>query len=252
MEPVREELEQGDLPLWRHPRWRRDLPWLVQATTGAGEGEPFDLGLFGDQPVGAALDRWRNLREALAMPTAVHARQVHGAQVLRHPGPMEPGLLVTEGRDAHVTRQPGVLLSVSVADCVPVFVVDERQRGVGLAHAGWRGVAGGVLETTLRALTDEWGSRPDDLRVHLGPSICGRCYEVGPEVHAAVHPDRQPPSDPAPIDLRQALGNRAAAWGIDLSRISVSAHCTRCGPGHFFSHRGGSAARQMGIIGILS
>lgn len=250
MPPVREEREPGDPPLWRQPAWRERLPWLVQGTTGAGDGEPFDLGLFGRQPVGAAIDRWRALRLALRMPVAVHARQVHGARVLRHERALPDGLIVAEGYDAHVTALPGVLLTVAVADCVPVFLADPRTRTVAAAHAGWRGAAAGVLERTVSEMADGWGCRPGDLHVHLGPAICGRCYEVGPEVHAALHPEREPPGGPRPVDLRAALADRAAAAGVAPDRISVSAHCTRCGPGEFFSHRGGSAARQMGIIGI--
>lgn len=250
MRPVTEEREPGDLPIWRHPGWRAELPWLVQGTTGAGDGEAFDLGLFGRQPVGAAIDRWRALRIALGMPAAVHARQVHGADVMRHEHPVPAALVVAEGHDAHITGLPGVLLTVAVADCVPVFLADPATRTIAAAHAGWRGAAGGVLERTISEMADGWGSRPEDLHVHLGPAICGKCYEVGPEVHAAVHPDREPPEGPLPIDLRAALADRAAATGVMAERISVSAHCTRCGPGEFFSHRGGSAARQMGIIGI--
>lgn len=250
MRRVTEERHSAELPLWLHPVWRDELPWLVQGTTGAGDGEPFDLGLFGSRPVGEIVGRWRTLREALSMPCVVHARQIHGVEVARHERPMPQGLVVAEGLDGHATDQPGLLLSVSVADCVPVFLADARTRTVAAAHAGWRGTAGGILERTIGGMTEAWGSRPDDIHVHLGPSICGQCYEVGPEVHAAVHPDRDPPAAAEPIDLRAALAGRAEAAGVRESRVSVSTHCTRCGPGEFFSHRGGSAARQMGVIGI--
>jgi copper oxidase (laccase) domain-containing protein len=73
---------------------------------------------------------------------------------------------------------------------------------------------------------------------------------VGPEVHAAIHPDREPPSAPAPIDVRAAIVEHALSLGLRPDRVTVSAHCTRCGPPDFFSHRGGSSARQMGVLGI--
>jgi copper oxidase (laccase) domain-containing protein len=75
---------------------------------------------------------------------------------------------------------------------------------------------------------------------------------VGPEVHAAIHPDRDPPSEPAPIDVRAAIVQRALGLGLRIENVTVSTHCTRCGAPDFFSHRGGSAGRQMGVIGIRS
>lgn len=249
MRTVEEERAPGDVPLWRHPGWRERFAWLVQGTTGRGEGEPFDLGLFGDQPVGGVMERWSRVRSALSMPTAVHARQVHRAEVRHHAEPPAPGLLVMDGYDAHLTAQAGMLLSVSIADCVPVFLVDERRRVVALAHAGWRGTAAGILERTIGEMTGGDGSA-SDLHVHMGPAICGRCYEVGPEVHAAVLPDHPAPDGPAPIDLRAALAERAGRSGVPIEYVSISAHCTRCGPPAFFSHRGGSAGRQMGVIGV--
>lgn len=251
MREVEETLSPGGAPLWRHPEWAEELPWLVQGTTGAGDGEePFDLGLFGDQPVGRVMRRWRELRETLEMPTAVHARQVHGAEVRHHGSQLPRGLIVLDGYDAHVSALPGVLMTVSVADCVPVFVADERHRAVAVAHAGWRGAAGGVLERTIGEMEKQFGSVGRDLRIHFGPSICGECYEVGPEVHQAVEPGREAPDCPTPIDLRAALAHRASGLGVGPENTTISTHCSLCGDDRFFSHRGGSPARQMGVIGV--
>lgn len=248
---VREERLAGDVPLWVHPGWAERMPWLAQGTTGRGDGaEPWDLGLSGDSPVGGVLDRWRALRGALGTPRAVHARQVHGAEMLVHRGGGAPGLLVGEGVDGHLTDEAGLLLSVSVADCVPVSVVDPARRGVALVHAGWRGTAEGIAERAVRRLGAELGSEPADLLVHCGPAICGRCYEVGPEVHAAIHPGRESPAGPTPIDVRAAVAERVVALGVAAERVTVSAHCTKCGPGGFFSHRGGDPQRQMGVLGV--
>lgn len=255
---VEERHLAGEVPLWVWGGWAERFPWLVQATTGAGrEGEPFDLGLGGAEPVGAVLDRWRALRRATGMPVAVHARQVHGAELWVHRSAPAPGLLVMEGVDGHLTDVPGVLLTVSVADCVPVSLVDAQRRAVALLHAGWRGVAGGILERAVEAMAREYGSEPAALWAHCGPAICGDCYEVGPEVHRAVHPRRDAPPAPQPIDLAAALAARAAALGVPAANISRSAHCTRCGDGsgdvagrRFFSHRAGDRGRQMGVLGI--
>jgi YfiH family protein len=248
---VEEVLRPGDVPLWVHPEWVERFPWLVQGTTGAGDPrDPFDLGLFGAQPVGAVMGRWSRLRDATGMRASVHARQIHGTEAFHHTASGVVGMIVMDGYDAHLTDLPGLLLSVSIADCVPVFLVDPAHRAVAAVHAGWRGVAGGGMERTLARMGEAFGTRPAEVWVHLGPSICGACYEVGPEVHRAVHPTRPAPAAPTPIDLRAALAERAAVAGVPAGQTSVSAHCTRCGPGAFFSHRAGSPARQMGVLGV--
>lgn len=248
---VREEPATGPLPIWHHPEWVVRFPWLVQGVTSAGtDEEPFDLGLFGSQPVGAVMRRWRRLGEALAMPATAHAHQVHGSDVYVHETRAGAGLLVLHGYDGHATRVPGLLLTASVADCVPVYLVDTDRRAVAVVHAGWRGVAAGILGRALGSMIELYGSAPADVWVHCGPAICGECYEVGPEVHEAVHPGGAQPTGPTPIDLRAALGAQAVARGVQEARVSISAHCTRCGPGGFFSHRGGSAGRQMGLLGV--
>jgi polyphenol oxidase len=246
---VREVLVQGDTPLWLHPVWADRFPWLVQGTTGAGrKDDPFDLGLFGDQPIGPAMERWRRLIAHTGLPAAVHARQVHGGEFLVHEQARWDGLLVADGVDGHLTLDRGVLLTVSIADCVPVALVDSAGNGLALVHAGWRGVAAGIVESAGLTLREK-GARVGDLFAHCGPSICGDCYEVGVEVHRAVNPHRDAPERPTPIDLRASLAERLVAMGIPATNVTVSGHCTRCGPGEFFSHRSGSPARQMSILG---
>lgn len=248
---VAEVLLPGGVPLWVHPEWAERFPWLVQGTTGAGSGEaPFDLGLAGSQPVGPALDRWRALRAAAGMRTVVHARQVHGADLWLHRELGPPGIAVMDGYDGHATALPGLLLAAGVADCVPVSLVSPARRAVALVHAGWRGTAAGIVEGAAALLAREHGVELEDLWLHCGPAICGACYEVGPEVHAGVRPACAPPPGPTPIDLRAAIVERAAAAGLRPAQMTVSGHCTRCGPGAFFSHRAGSRARQMGVLGI--
>ena len=253
-DPVRTVAEQplpGDVPLWVHPEWEARFPWLVQGTTGAGGGdEPFDLGLSSGQPVGRVLDRWRALLAATQMDTAVHARQVHAADIWIHRDAGSPGILVMDGFDGHVTDRHCVLLSVSVADCVPVSVVDPETRTVALVHAGWRGTAAGIVERAINRIVESWQATPERLWLHCGPAICGACYEVGPEVHQAIHPDRPAPTENTPIDVRAAIAGRALGMGLNPAQVSVSGHCTRCGNPDFFSHRGGAKARQMGVLGI--
>ena len=245
---VREEPAPG-LPALVHAGWARAYPWLVQGTTRRGPGpDLFDLGIYSDaSPAASVAGAWDRLRVGSGCRTVVHARQVHGAAVRVH-GPGVPGLHLAEACDGHATSAPGVLLAVTVADCVPVFLVDPDRRAVALLHAGWRGAAGGILERGVQVLRDRMGSAPAALRAHLGPSICGACYEVGPEVFAALGLD--PPAAPAPVDLRSVLAARAVAVGLDAAHVTVSEHCTLCGDAGLFSHRRGERARQAGYLGI--
>jgi len=225
------------------------FPWLVQGTTTRWSGSrEFDLGLFsGASPGNRVHDHWDRLLARTKMPCSVHARQIHEADVSLHRA-VERGLTIARPCDGHVTDEPGVLLAVATADCVPIFAVSPDPRAVSVLHAGWRGTAAGVLERGLDVLGDELGASRSDLHLHLGPAICGRCYEVGSEVFAALG---EPfPGAPTPIDLRRILAQRAVAAGVPPAHVTVSTHCTRCTDSGLFSHRGGDAARQVGYVGI--
>lgn len=244
----------GALPLHVHPGWMERYPWLIQGTTGRGaQGTaPGDLRLFGTDGGGSgaatgAFERWRELGRALGTPGIVHGRQVHGRRVLLHDRP-PPGLFLAWASDGHVTATAGTLLAITVADCVPVFLLDPERRAVGLLHAGWRGAAAGILERGLAVFRDRLGVSPGDLRCHLGPAICGECYEVGPEVHDAL--GLRTPPGPRPLDLRRILGRRAVAAGVREDRVSASRWCTLCGNSPFFSHRGGDAERQVAVAAV--
>lgn len=246
---VREEQRPGEVPLYRHPGWAERFPWLLQGTTARGEGAPFDLRLSGTLPVHEVLGRWRLLRESLGFPEAVHATQVHGTRVLYHEASGAAGFFLADDADGHATCAAGVLLTISVADCIPVSVVDPERRAVALLHGGWRGVAAGMVEQGIDVLAERAGSRAGSLHLHFGPAICGMCYEVGPEVHEALGLER--PSAPRPIDLRALATERALACGVPAAQLSISAYCTRCAGSPFFSHRAGCGERQVGVLGLV-
>lgn len=243
---VREERLPGELPIYVQPEWAERFPWLIQGTTARGE-PGFDLRLFGDTPSGVVIDRWRRLRERLAVRGAVHARQVHAADILAHRA-VEPGLTVAERFDGHVTLQTDLLLTVSVADCVPISLVDPAHGAIAMLHGGWRGVAASIFESGVSLLASIAGTRPTELWAHFGPAICGRCYEVGPEVFRAL--GLPEPAGPALLDVRAALVRRSERIGIPAEQVSTSAFCTRCGDSPFYSHRGGCLERQVGFLAI--
>ena len=257
---VRDALVPG-IPALVHPEWAAELSWLVQGTTTRGtDAVPFDLGIFSEgSPRDAVRANWERLLATTGMRRACHARQVHGADVRRHDSrggengawktpaaESRSGLALADECDGHVTSEPGVLLAVSAADCVPIFVADPAERTVAVLHAGWRGVAAGMLERGLDAVAP--AGRRRQLRLHMGPAICGSCYEVGPEVFDAVGLGR--PERPRPLDLRQVLVDRAIAHGASPEHVTVSEHCTRCTGSGLFSHRGGDRGRHVGYLGI--
>ena len=249
-ELVEERLDRR-IPALVHAAWSSRMPWLVQGTSTRGSnGDPFDLGLFtGVSPEDRVRGRWNRMLAEIGLSRAVVARQVHEDGVLLHRA-VASGIDTSGVCDGHVTDQPDVLLAVTVADCVPVFLVAPATRAVAVVHAGWRGAAAGVLERGLSVLVDRCGAAASDVLVHLGPSICGACYEVGPEVFEAL--GQEVPRASRPIDLRGILARRAAAAGIPGSNTSISTHCTRCTGSGLFSHRAGDRQRQVGYVGIRS
>ncbi len=221
---------------------------LVAGVTGKGTGEPFDLGLSTSQPA-AVTARWRALREAFRPQFRAFqvAHQCHGTEVAWYAGVPE-GWHIADDRDGHATADAGLLLCVTIADCVPIYLTRDDGSAFALLHVGWRAAAAGILERGIRLLT----SRPTPLEprrlvAHLGVAICGTCYEVGPEVVEAVEGWR--PADRVRFDLRGALSRRAAAAGV--RDVSVSPLCTSCDRERFFSHRasGGSDGRQVAFLG---
>ncbi len=226
--------------------WNHGFPWLLAATSIRYD----DQGRIQDFRLPDSAAQWDRLCLDPAFPSVVHARQVHGADVRVHgPPSLVPGRHEGEGVDGHLTGSPGVLLAVTVADCVPVFLVSEAPRAVALLHAGWRGAAAGILEEGIARLQASLGVAPSTLHLHLGPAISGPRYEVGADVFEAL-------GDPAPgprgfLDLRQHLVQRALRLGIPGDRIDVSPSCTFDDP-RFFSHRGGDAGRQVALLGIRS
>lgn len=233
------------VPALVHGEWRERWPGLVHGLTHPGPGREWDFRLFG----GAAPDapaRWQRLAPAMGCTSTIHGRQTHGTAVCLH-GPTPPGVHLGEAVDAHATRARGLLLAVTVADCVPVFLVAPARGALALVHAGWRGAADGILGGAVATLRDRFGVDPGEVEAHLGPAICGDCYEVGPEVHERL--GEPVPAGPTPVDLRGNLARRARGAGIPESQITRSTLCTLCGPQDLYSHRRGDAGRQVAFLG---
>lgn len=244
-----EVLRPGDLPLWEIPGWRERFGVEAGITGRGTDAEPFDLGLWGSAPVGRVMTRWRRfLGHFPEFPAATLAHQVHGRRVLWHED-SAPGWTLLEGADGHATQSTGRLLLVTVADCVPVYLVAPRHRAIALLHAGWRGTAAGILSEGVRLLAERTGARPEELVGHAGIAISGPCYEVGTEVMTGVGKAADGPG-PWHLDIRTVLQEQAQALGIE--EFTASTRCTARGQAEFFSHRasGGRDGRMVAYLGM--
>ena len=218
----------------------------IRAFTTTREAGTFSLS--SDAPVGEVMTRWTRLQEDLADKSRrfVIGRQTHGTTVITHRGGWE-GLLRTGEADGHIAAERGIALAVSVADCVPIFLAHPSGI-VGILHSGWRGTSARIIDAGLNAFA-RLGLPPDELKIHLGPSICGRCYEVSADVRAEL--TGQPVNRPGNVDLRSLIAEHASEAGV--TDVTVSSDCTKCDNDRFFSHRAGDSGRQIGVIvaGIL-
>jgi hypothetical protein len=205
-----------------------------------------DTGSFnvmGPEPTAQVMTRWYALIDYLGTWATrfATAPQVHGTVVHRHEGRWSGWLRAPEA-DGHCAPVGGTAMAVTVADCVPVFLA-HPSGAAAVLHAGWRGTADRILDRGVEMMTRS-GFSASDLHVHLGPAICGSCYEVGPDVYQRL--TGQAVRTPATVDLRALLSAQAESLG--MHRISISRWCTRCHNERFFSHRCGDLGRQLAVI----
>jgi polyphenol oxidase len=189
----------------------------------------------------------------------VTVTQVHGTDllVLDSPNP-DYGHFLRLECDGIVTSQPGVMIGVCVADCVPLLLLDPVRRVAAALHAGWKGTAGGIAGKGVEALVDIFGSRPGDILAAVGPGIGPCCYEVDAPVMEAFEKGgagwelfaRESGPGKWGLDLAAANQRQLLAAGIAENNIETTPLCVSCEHDLFFSYRrdGGDTGRQMGFI----
>lgn len=231
---------------WRE---RNGVSWLeakMDAATAAfstrlgGVSEPpFDrlnLGLLTDDSEGAVVENRRRLAAALGfeLDQIVFARQVHGTRLLDRRVERPEGLVEADG---HIVSEPGTAPLVFVADCLPVALAGPG--GVAMVHAGWRGLAGGILAAAAEAVKAGAAA--------IGPGIGSCCYEVGEEVLSAFAGLGEGVARGRMLDLPEAARRSLANAGVE--RVESAGLCTSCEEELFFSHRRdqGRTGRQAGI-----
>lgn len=238
---------------WLTPDWPAPANVRACVTTRAGgvSAPPFDsfnLGdHVGDEPAAVAENR-RRLTEALGCRPA-WLSQVHGIDVVQ----ADPASVATA--DASWSATPGVACTIMTADCLPALFCDRAGTRVGAAHAGWRGLAGGVLEATVDAL----GVAPAELLVWLGPSIGPQAFEVGPEVREAFLTDH---AEAERAFVPSANAGKYMADIYALARIRLAAKgvtavyggdfCTFSDTERFYSYRRSSRTGRLASLIWLS
>jgi YfiH family protein len=189
----------------------------------------------------------------------VSVKQVHGTDVLVLDRPVDSGQEFDGEWDALVTDQPGVLLTVRTADCVPVLIHDPIRSVVAAVHAGWRGAVAGILPKTIVVMRQRFGSQPESLRVSLGPSVGACCYEVDEPVLSRLRDAyadwRSLVKDTGPgramLNLRGLVLGQARSAGVRDDRIHPVSLCTVCHPALFYSYRREGAVRGTMVSGIM-
>jgi YfiH family protein len=217
-------------------------------------------------------------KEILGMVTL---RQIHSSLIRRVTA---DDISTSLKGDGLLTGQPGVLLGIQSADCIPVLVADRKKRAVAAFHAGWRGTLARIVENGVGRMRVEFGSKPEHLIASIGPGIGQCCYSVGdevreqfesqfpyaPELFREVY-DSDPVKEKYPmlfltarapghselgpgmhLDLVEANRRQLLAAGLKKGSIFVTGHCTGCNTDRFFSHRieRGFTGRMMSVIGI--
>ena len=241
---------------WLAPDWaaQRDVhAAFTLRAGGVSEGCYASLNLgkhVGDDAAHVAENR-RRVREQLNLPgEPVWLEQLHGIGVLRADAIGAIDAQSSRAADALYTRAAGTVCAIQVADCMPVLFASTDGAVVAAAHAGWRGLAAGVLEATIDAL----GVAAPQLDVWLGPAISQANFEVGEEVRAAflAHDPQaaaafvRNPRGHWQCDLYQLARQRLAARGV--SRICGGGFCTHADSARFFSHRREAPTGRMAAL----
>ena len=292
------------------PGWEK-LPWLWHgfSTRRGGASRAYcpddapgelNLGFTADDDRATVERNRRSLAEAVSGDAAtplVTIRQIHsnllvmvGQQDAARIRPWKDGVpsdqsspLACKG-DGLMTDQPGLLLGVQTADCIPVLVADRKRRAVAAFHAGWRGTVKRIVEAGIGRMRLEFGSRPEDLIAAIGPGIGACCYAVGEEVLSSFEsqfvyandlfrevcdtdavrsrypmlfltqraPGHSPLGPSLHLDLTEANRRQLMDAGLKPRSIKLVGGCTNCQTDLFFSHRAsqGHAGRMLSVIGI--
>jgi YfiH family protein len=262
------------------------IPWLVHGfstrpggVSGLGNEKVLNLGFADWDTRENVLENRRRFQSTLGAGglTLAALSQIHSDVVQIFDLPPASACRA----DASTTNRPGLLLAVQTADCVPILLVDPKNRAVAAVHAGWRGTLQRIVTKAIGKMQMQFGAKPANVVAVIGPSIGGCCYEVGTEVASEFRsqfpnasewfdelrtgdepnplqwlnrkpPGHQPPPKNVLLDLRKANRAQLLEAGLLARKIFVSDLCTACRRDLFFSYRqeAGTTGRLMSVIGM--
>ncbi len=252
-----------------HKAWNLDRTGLVShcftTRTGGVSSPPhnsLNLALHVDDSPDNVISNRRLIFNSLGLSQKdmVCAEQVHGSSVAvvkaddvgRGADSFQSSI---PGVDALITNEPGPVLALFYADCVPVFIVDPVNCAIGLAHAGWKGTALGVAGEAISKMREIYGSDPAECIAAIGPSIGRCCYNVSADVAekvlAAAGDDRiaaRVHHERITLDLKLANWFILRNCGLKEANIALSSLCTACEAEDFFSYRRDGATGRMAAI----
>jgi len=225
--------------------WRAKT-WLVHGFTTREAGDFATL-----DAAHGAVKSWGKAWGAGEL-TLESVRQTHSDRIHISEGASAQDADLPEA-DAILTRSQGSLISVRTADCLPLLFVDETRRALAAVHAGWRGTAQQITQRAVERMRDEFGSRPQDLEVAIGPGIGVCCYEVGPDVAEQFPASSIQHKQRAHLDLAAENRRQLIESGVAPEQVQSAALCTCCRSDLFHSHRRdeASAGRMIAVIGAL-
>lgn len=194
------------------------------------------------------------LRQSRGRSWLLSVKQVHGTEALVVDRPVTESDRFSGGWDALVTDQPGVMVAVRTADCVPVLVYDRRRLGVAAIHAGWRGAVAGIVPKTLELMAARFHVALSEFRVSIGPSAGPCCYEVD---EAVLEPLRGAITNwgsvlqdvrgtKARLDLKRLIRLQLEQLGIGRRQVTAVNLCTICHEDLFYSYR-----REGRVVGTM-
>ena len=274
-----------------------DFPWLWAgfSTRKGGLSRAYcaddapgelNLGITASDDRETVLGNRRLFAEAVTSKSStplISLRQFHSNRIVQAAGADAARNQPHKG-DGQITDEPGLLLAIQTADCIPVLVADRKRRAVAAFHAGWRGTLKRIVESGVGQMRLTFGSQPEDLIAAIGPGIGLCCYAVGEEVLSEFDsqfsysrdlfrevydsdpvrkkypmlfltqraPGHSPIGPSLHVDLIEANRRQLLSAGLAPASIQIVGGCTQCHPDLFFSHRAshGQTGRMMAVVGI--
>lgn len=221
-----------------------------------------NLSLNGEEDTSIVLENYKRIAQVLDEPLDhfVKSRQTHTTNVRKvTAGDAGKGVIYPtdyQDVDGLITNVPGLVLSTTYADCVPLFFVDKKHGAIGLSHSGWKGTVNRMGRETLLAMKEAYGTEPEDVCCAIGPSICQSCYQVSEDVaNAFLTEFANHGADESLIYKENEEKYRLNLWraneivlqeaGVPKEQIQITDLCTCCNSEYLFSHRASGGKRGL-------